>query len=154
MRRGKYILATAAAVAVLLAASLFEQRTQGWCDAISGSKKWQTTWPFGITTGSRMETSGLERRLHEIGYQWSPDWRSVHFTATSLIGGRRIECSSAPPILDITSILDSYVKGASPDELRHFADVLRSGSEQEQKAAVEAAGEKGLAAMASDRPGG
>jgi hypothetical protein len=152
-RRG-YIVATAGVIAVFVFASLFERRTQGWCDAISGSKKWRTTWPFGITTGTRTETSGLERRLREIGYQWNPEWRSIHFTATSLLGGRRIECSTAPPILEITSVLDSYARSASPDELRRFADVLQSGNEQEQNAAIQAAGEKGLAAMAAKRPGG
>lgn len=154
MRRRGYIIATAVLIAVFVFASLFERWTEGWCDAISGSRKWQTTWPLGITTGTRTEPSGFERRLREIGYQWKPEWRSVHFAATSLLGGRRIECSTAPPILEITPVLDSYAKSASPDELRQFADVLRLGNEQEQKAAVEAAGEKGLAAMAAERPGG
>jgi hypothetical protein len=154
MRRLGYIIATAVVVTVAVFAALFERRTEGWCDAISGSRKWQTTWPFDITTGTKTETSGLERRLHEIGYQWNPEWRSVHFTATPLLGRRRIECFTAPPILGITLVLDSYAKSASPHELLQFADVLRLGSEQEQKAAVEAAGKKGLAAMTVDRPSG
>jgi hypothetical protein len=71
-----------------------------------------------------------------------------------MLGRRRIECSSAPAIYEIIPVLEWYVKDASPQELRQFADTMRSGSEQEQKAAVTAAGEKGLAAMSAELPGG
>jgi hypothetical protein len=44
-------------------------------------------------------------------------------------------------------LLGYYVKAASTEEMRRFADVMRSGTEQEQQAAVDAASDKALSSI-------
>jgi hypothetical protein len=56
------------------------------------------------------------------------------------------ECGSAPPIYRLGSVLKQFTAASSDAELRKFIHVLQSGTEQEQRAAVDAAGEKGLRA--------
>jgi hypothetical protein len=54
----------------------------------------------------------------------------------------------------MVAVLDGYSTTATPDELRRFADIMQSGSDREQKAAVDQAGNIGLAYMAAHRVGG
>jgi hypothetical protein len=58
----------------------------------------------------------------------------------------------APPIYQIKMVLDGFAQASTDEQLRDFVQVMQTGSEDEQKAAVDAAAETGLNVLAA-RPG-
>jgi len=146
-------------VAVLLLgfyslAGTFTQVESG-VDPVTGSMTWKTSWPLGITSAPRTGVSPLETRLKRSGIAWTPTWRCLHNTHRNLFG-RAIcfECSSTPPICHIRPVLKGFADGSTDAELREFVRVLQTGTEVEQNAAVEAAGEKGLQVLSGMPPRG
>jgi hypothetical protein len=124
-------------------------------DAVTGSMTWKTVWLFGITSGPRRDVSPLEIRLKASGIAWTPSWRCLHNTHRNVLGGATCyECGSAPPIYQIRSVLKEFAAASTDVELREFVRVMQSGTEAEQNAAAEAAGEKGLQALSGVRSGG
>ena len=122
-------------------------QSASWIDPVSGSLKQQTVWPFGITKGPTYQVSSLESRLHRMGYKWTQSWQFMGKDHYTLLGRPvEFECGSAPAIFKIRIVLDNFVSVSTPEELRRFADVMQFGTEEEQTAAVDAAGEKGEAA--------
>jgi len=119
-------------------------------DPVTGSMSWKTVGLLGITLSSRVDVSPLETRLKSSGIAWTPSWEFLHNTHRNIFGRAIVyECGSAPPIYHIQRVLNHYVSVATDDELREFVRVMQSGTKAEQEAAVEVAGDKGLAAMAS-----
>jgi hypothetical protein len=51
-------------------------------------------------------------------------------------------------------VLGGFAAASTDAELREFVRVMRSGTDGERKAAVDAAAEKGLRAISATRPGG
>lgn len=136
-------------VAGSVAVAMAEVRSEIWCDPVTGSLRHRTVWPLGLTAGWRHETSPLETRLREIGCDTPPDWRKLSTRRRKLFE-LEFACGTAPPIYEIRTLLQGFVLTSSPDELCRFAEVLRTGSDQEQEAAVRDAGEKALAALRTD----
>ena len=123
-------------------------------DAVTGSTTWKTVWVFGITSGSRVDASPLEERLKSSGIAWTPSWQFLHNTHRTIFGdATRYECGSAPPIYQLRPVLKGFAAASTDAELREFVRVMQSGTDAEQKTAVESAGEKGLRALAAARPG-
>ncbi len=121
-----------------------------WCDPVSGSVKTRTTW-FGISAAPHYEVSPLESRLKAIEYTWPQTWKFMsrdHFT----LFGRAVEWEDgeAPPIFSQRFGMNGYARSATSDELRHFADTMRFGTESEQRAAVKIAGDKAIDALMSN----
>ncbi len=155
MPRVVIVVAALVVLALLAAPVIPGRRHEGWCDAVSGTVRWQTTWPFGVVTGVHTDASPLDVRLHTLRYRWVPEWRRVHCTDQTLWGRRTgVEDSTVPPISQMHQILQWYVDASTPDDLRQFADVMRLGTQQQQQAAVDAAFAKELASIAADQPGG
>ncbi len=124
----------------------------GWIDSISGSRKSQTVWRLGRSSSPVVSESLLAARYRKLGLQWEPDWRNVKGTYVDIFG-RSVGSAhgSAPEIYSFNSDLQEwFLAASSDDEVRVFFRVISSGSDAEQKAAVEAAGEKALNAHATD----
>jgi len=119
------------------------RQTRSRMDAITGSIEWRTDWVFGFRTGPWIEVSPLENRLRKIGVQWSADWRFLHNTHRTIFGRATCyECGTAPQIYQLRSVMQQFVNASSDDEVRALVRILESGTEEEQRAAVEATGEK------------
>ena len=130
-------------------------REMGWIDAVTASTKHQTYVTFGFDMTPLIETTPviepspladwLARQEGEVTY----DWRHINGTMKT-IWGKSVGCGhgAAPPIYFFPrDLLERFVKSSSDNDLRHFVDVMRHGTKQEQKAAVEAAVNKELGAM-------
>ena len=124
-------------------------------DAVTGSMTWKTVWLFGITSGPRVDVSPLETRLKKNGITWTPSWQFLHNTHRTVLGNATCyECGSAPPIYQLRPVVKEFAAASTDAELREFVRVMQSGTDAEQEAAVDAAGEKGLQAMSAAPPGG
>ena len=85
-----------------------------------------------------MKTSGIE---------WTPSWQFLHNTHRNIFGGvtrYEYECGVHPPIYELRPVLTEFAASSTDEELRQFASLMQSGTAAEQKAAIEAAIEKGL----------
>jgi hypothetical protein len=150
-------LSVSAAVLLLALAAptVTVRRVESRVDAVTGSMTWKTVWLFGITSGPRVDVSPLETRLTSSGIPWTPSWQFLHNTHRNAFGGAtRYECGSTPPIRQLRPVLREFAAASTDAELREFVRVMQSGTDAEQRAAVEAAGEKGLKALSAARPGG
>ena len=137
------------------------QREMGWIDAVTASTKQQTylTFAFDMTpltkTTPVIEPSPLAhwlaRREGEVQY----DWRHVNGTLKTIWGTPvGFGHGPAPPIYFLQgSLLEHFVDSSSDEDLRHFVDVMRHGTKQEQEAAVKAATDKALTAMSHAESG-
>ena len=148
-----------AAIAVLLLAlaapTVAIRQVESRMDPVTGSMTWKTVWLFGITSGPRVDVSPLETRLKNSGITWTQSWQFLHNTHRTVFGNATCyECGSAPEIYQLRPVLKEFAAASTDAELRKFVRVMQSGTEAEQKAAVEAAGEKGLQAMSAAPPGG
>src|SRR5439155_26684174 len=106
-------------------------------------------------SGPSVDESSLETRLKVCGIAWTPSWHFLHNTHRTVFGNATCyECGSAPPIYQLRPALKEFAAASTDAELREFVRVMQSGTDAEQKAAVEAAGEKGLQAPSAARPRG
>lgn len=64
-------------------------------------------------------------------------------------GTKGFECSRAPAIYELGPVQQSFVDASTDAEILAFVTIMQTGTEAEQKAAVEAACDKGLEAMAA-----
>lgn len=150
-------LSAVAVVLILLVAAptVAVRQVESRMDPITGSMTWKTVWLFGISSGPRVDVSPLETRLTSSSITWTSSWRFLHNTHRNVFGGATCyECGSAPPIYQLRPVLKEFAAAATDAELRDFVRVMQSGTDAEQKAAVEAAGEKGLQALSAAGPGG
>lgn len=137
------------------ASTVTVRRVESRVDAVTGSMTWKTVWLFGITSGPRLDASPLETRLRSSGITWTPAWRFLHNTHRTILGNATcFECGSAPPIYQIRAVLKDFAAASTDAELRELVRVMETGTDDQQKAAVEAAGEKGLRGMAAAPQGG
>lgn len=145
-QRWRWWALTAAVIALaaaLLLPAITVRQVESRIDAVTGSMTWKTVWLFGITSAPRLEVSPLETRLKKGGVSWTPSWRFLHNTHRNIFGNATCyECGSAPPIYHLLPVLDEFVRASTDDELREFVAVMQSGTEEQQKAAVDAAAEK------------
>ena len=137
-RRG--VIIAAGLLFLLSLPGLPVRRVESRIDAVTGTMTWTTRWPFGLTTGPRVDVSPLELRLKRSRIQSTPAWRTLHITHRNLIGRATCyECSSAPAIYRLRPVLEEFAAAATDVELTDFVRVMQSGTEEEQEAAVEAA---------------
>jgi hypothetical protein len=124
----------------------------GRIDAVTGTVEWRRWGPVHIDLGTTRDVSAVESRLTRMGAAWTPDWRGFSYSGTTLWTAWR-ECGRMPPIYEIRSVLKAFADASTDAEMREFVRVMQTGTDAERRAAVEAAGEKGLAAM-GERAGG
>ncbi len=147
-------IVAAALLLAVAAVTVAVRQVESRMDAITGSMTWKTVWLFGITSGARVDVSPLETRLKSSGIPWTPSWQFLHNTHRNVFGGATCyECGSAPPIHQLRPVLKEFASASTNVELSEFVRVMQSGTDAEQKAAVEAAGDKGLQALSAARSG-
>jgi len=140
-------------VILLLSFVVPVQRKMVWIDAITASTKTQTyvILSYDMTplmkTVPRIKLSALADWLAKKEGGLTFDWHYAGGPLTTIWGttiGR--DCWSPPPIYPFRGdSLEDFVKSSSDEDLRHFVDVMRHGTEQEQRAEIHAAIEKLLA---------
>ncbi|HEY2588762.1 MAG TPA: hypothetical protein VGI81_23675 [Tepidisphaeraceae bacterium] len=132
-------------IAVLALPFVSVRQTRSRMDAVSGSMEWQTTWPFGITWGPRVTPSPLELRLRQRRIPWTRHWQLLHNTHRTLVGTATCyECGSAPAIYQLKPALQQYADVTTDTGLRDFVSVMQSGTDDQQRRAVQAALDKAL----------
>jgi hypothetical protein len=147
-RRPWHVVGAVAVVAsvALLLPGISVRQVESRIDTVTGSVTWTTTWPLGIHGGTRTAVSPLEARLKAAGIPWTPDPRFIHNTHRNVFGGAiKYECSSAPPVYSLRPMLHAFCACATDGELREFVRVMQSGSDAQQRAAVDAAADRALA---------
>lgn len=121
----------------------------GWVDAVTGSYKSRTDRLWGWRKSPEQVTpSPLALRLRRMGVATQPDWRNIKGTYRDL-SGRQIGSGHGwgPPIKSFRGELQQWWVDASTDaEILEFVRVMQNGTEDQQRAAVDAAARKGLAA--------
>jgi hypothetical protein len=128
------------AIAILALPLVSIRETRSRVDAVTGSVEWQTTWPFGITSGPKVTPSPLEIRMTQLGIPWTRRWIFLHNTHRTLFGTATCyECGLAPAIDQLHPVLPRYAQVATSSELRTFISVMQNGTDDQQKAAVQAA---------------
>jgi hypothetical protein len=148
-------LVAAVLLITIAAPTVAVRQVESGMDAVTGSMTWKTVWLFGITSGARVDISPLETRLKRSGIQWTPSWQFLHNTHRNVFGlATCYECGSAPAIYRICPVLRGFAAASTDAELREFVRVMQSGTDAEQRAAVDAASEKGLEAESAARTGG
>ena len=158
MRRFWIILAVVL-IAALLLIPMNVRQDLGWIDAISGSQRSQTVWRFGPASTPAVSESLLAARYRRLGLKWEPAWKNVKGTYIDLFG-RNVGHAHGWPAPEIYSfalspdLQRSYLAASSDEQIREFFRVMSSGTEDEKKAAVEAACNKALGEYAATRPGG
>jgi hypothetical protein len=146
---------TAVLLLAVAAPNVTVRTLKGRMDAVTGSTTWKTVWLSGVTSSTRADVSPLETRLKNSGISWAPSWRFLHNTHRNVFGfATCYECGPAPAIYHLRPVLKEFAAASTDAELREFVRAMQSGTDAEQNAAVEAAGEKGLAALSAARPGG
>lgn len=142
LSRASIRLALPALLALALLALPFVsiRETRSRVDAVTGSMEWQTTWPFGITFGPKVSPSPLEIRMTQLGIPWTRRWKFLHNTHRTLFGTATCyECGLAPAIDQLNPVLPRYAQVATAAELRTVVNVMQNGTDDQQKAAVQAA---------------
>jgi hypothetical protein len=157
-RRGPWRTLIIVGVLLLLALAaptVSVRQVESRMDAVTGSMTSRTVWVFGITSGPRVEVSPLETRLKRSGITWSPAWRFLHNTHRNIFDAATChECGSAPAIYQLRPWLKEFAAGSTDAELREFVRVMESGTEAEQRAAVDAAGDKVFGSSVGGAAGG
>ncbi|MGH7179681.1 MAG: hypothetical protein ACREJC_20060 [Tepidisphaeraceae bacterium] len=156
MKKFRYIVAALALLAVILVPSRVRQDL-GWIDAVSGSRKTQTVWRFGLSSKPVIVESPLAARFKTLDLKWEPAWRNVQGTHRNIFG-RSVgsEHGVAPVIYDLAwnpDLQRTFLAASSDDDVRAFFGLMTSGTEAEQKLAVREACDKALRPYASARPG-
>jgi hypothetical protein len=116
-------------------------------DAITGSVQHQTFWPRRMTFGPVFTPSPLELRLKKMGVTWTPAWTFVCGPERTIFGSTVVSvCGSTPPIGGMcgNTGLQMYVDNASDAEVLELVHILQTGTDAQQKAAMEVAFRRAL----------
>jgi hypothetical protein len=153
MRRSSIILGVVILAGTLALPFATVRTTRIEVDAVSGQVRKSNRWAGGHRSTS-VESSELADRLHSLGVAWRPDWRTINVNEYGVFGNATSRgCSVAPPIYQLRPVLGAFASTSSAGELREFVKAMQNGSESEQRKAVDQAGDRGLSALATVRPG-
>lgn len=131
-------------------------RDQKWLCAICASERGEISWPMGVTTNQTFKQSSLDNWISQRGGHVH-DWRSVRCSLRDVFG-RYVgtECGTAPQIYGFSADLQSdYMKSASAEQIAAFVQTMQSGTDAQQRQAVDQAVNQaidGMAAGASTMP--
>ena len=122
---------------------------------------WRVATSINPTTGTevRQSSSGtvtvpspLETRLRAAGIAWTARPQFLGATRYDITGRScGAECGTAPPIYPLRPLLKAFADASTDGELRAFVRVMETGTDAEQRAAVDAACGKALA-VAGNQP--
>ena len=147
------------AIGVLVALALFVlpsiEVATTWhrVDAVTGSTMVQTDWPLGFSGRARVTPSPLERRLRSMGLEWKRDWRPVGCVGSSVLGNTVSRgCGPAPAIYQLGPAQVQYAETASDKDVLGLVSVLQSGTDAQQRTALDDAVEKVFWSLTPGRP--
>jgi len=145
MKRVALIVAAGSALAA--ATANLPLRTDSlWIDSVTGSMKGQTFWLiFG--TRPRVHQSALHQWVATHQGPYTPQWCFLSESYKTVFGrtvGRG--CALAPEIypLHMDKLNTRFVETASDSEIAEFVRIMRTGTAEEKRVAVDAACDKGI----------
>ena len=122
-------------------------------DAVTGSTMVQTDWPLGFSGRARVTPSALERRLRSMGLEWKRDWRPVGCVGSSVLGNTVSRGSGpAPAISQLAPAQVQYAAAASDQDVLGLVSVLQSGTDAQQRTALDDAVETVFWSLTPGRP--
>lgn len=145
IRRWPFRMVVVVAGAFALFASLFfdASQTQLHVDPLTGSRWRQTVWFGHFSLGPTITVSPLEPRLKQLGISWKPTWDLLSEIDYNLLGQVTCrDCSTTPPMFHFDSFGAAYLAVASDDEVRAFFNTIQTGTADEQRKAIVAAGDR------------
>lgn len=102
---------------------------------VSGSTRQEITW-FGRFSREERTVSALEQWLRRREPSFQPQWLHTS-TQTDYILGRACGTAGAPEIYRLRPILDDVVGKFSEERIAGLVAVLRQGSRDEQRQAIQ-----------------
>ncbi len=136
-------LAVAICAALMTAGVVPLRQSQSWFDPVTGSMKHQT-WLVSIPMPSTESHSEIERWIvrHEGSHR--PRWQTLGISVEMLFGGPRIGCTSGIPIYRLLwgDYCADFVRESTDQEIAKFVHIMRTGTEDEQRQAVQTVVEK------------
>ena len=107
-------------------------------DQITGATTLQTTYPFGIRGKVVVTPTLLDQRLAMMNLTIPRRWRGFSLITKKAFSTAR-GCGTVPPVYHFRAWMPTYLAIATDDEVRAFVDVMQSGTDAEQQAAIDAA---------------
>jgi hypothetical protein len=118
-----------------------------WMCSVCGAQRRQTVW-FGWRRPERVQETALGAWIGRKEKQHEHSWQFVHRRMRSVFGGTLgWACGRAPAIYSLATLgdaMDRYVGSASDEELSALVAVLRTGTDEEQRQAVQRAWDRVL----------
>lgn len=136
-------IAFALLLALMIATTVPVYRSRTWVDPVTGSRKTQAAFLI-FWTSPEVRQSEIERWIVRNEGAYLPRWRHLSTRSDSFFGGVAAACSLAPAIFPLGSgdrDLE-FIRRSTDREIAEFVRIMRTGTEDEKKQAVEAAWEK------------
>jgi hypothetical protein len=111
------------------------KKVDSWVCRVCGSTKQQVTW-FGYLSHDERTTSALEEWLERREPSFEPEWRHIS-TTTYYVLAEGHACGETPEVYRLRPILDGVVSKFSDERLAGLVTVLRQGSRDEQRQAIQ-----------------
>jgi hypothetical protein len=111
------------------------KKVEIWVCPVSGSTKRQVTW-FGYFSHGERTTSALEQWLKRREASFEPQWQHTS-TTTYYVLARGYACGPATEVYQLRPMLDGMVGTFSDQRIADLVTVLRQGSRDEQRQAVQ-----------------
>jgi len=143
-RRWSLLVGAVAVIVLFLVIPItFTNSSSIYIDPVTGSLKRSWTYRLGTKTATQIDQSPLVRRMSILGIPWTPTWQFLHRYDRGFFGGNRgVSCGMAPPIYSFRAIATDYCEAATDTEIRAFVAIMQTGTEEQQRAAIDAASDK------------
>lgn len=122
---------------------------EGWVCAICGSRRGEISWIGGFKTGAYFRQSSLDQWIAQNAGGHTHDWRHIRGAIRNIFGrGIGSRHGVAPPIYSFPNDVQSvYMKSATTQQVTAFVQTMTSGTEAQQRLAVEQAADQAIGAM-------
>ncbi len=132
-----------AVVFILAVASLMTpvRSSAFWVDPVTASIRRQATW-FAIPGPEDIDRTEIERWIIRREGQHASSWKFCSRAYKTIWGATRARgCSTGPPVMPLRDGETNarFVRASSDEEMAAFIRVMRTGTDAEQRQAVDAA---------------
>lgn len=142
-------------ISILISVEVSTDRV--WICSACGSRRSEIEWIGGFKSGQSVATSTLDTWISRNAGGHQHEWCSIRGTSRNILGLKMAYAhGSAPPILrfpfDAQLI---YMKSATTQQIAAFVQTMQSGTDAQQRQAVDQAANQaidGMAAGASTMP--
>jgi hypothetical protein len=110
-----------------------------WIDSVTGSVRGQTKY-FLVPVSTSSQRSALENWVIAREGHYQNNWQFLSDTSTFLLSGRMHACGYTPEVFEFHAgeVNDWFVRTAGEEAIAAFVKVMRSGTPDEKKQAVDA----------------